>query len=1187
MGAKLRRMVMIVGMGSALLCGCGKDAATQSVDMTLETDVSTENIESIENSAEVVSGERENTPESTEAVKITPDDIDIELGYWLYDEIIKDFNLTKVEVTEDNGILISFEFVFVDGQTLKGEMLSSQKTWKKDISLELFYKNLIEPEVNLDEPEDGESTASVMIGEQVRHSEWSATMGNIKIYHTLAYDEAAGAWNTTGDLRIVWNGEDGEQQCEMHIDKIDKIYLPEFADDYDGDGVTDSVYRWMNKEDAYYYYYVEMTTAGNLQIGSAGREPDVHVDISKADLTGDGIDEIIFYDSHWSSAYGHSNISVYRHSDGRFVPFDMPISTEGHEFIIDRDMTRVSLTCEDAGFSDVYWDEIFNLDCSYYISQGKEKKQYMPCHRSLIEYEGLPAVSYWYFIGSKWDAIFIEEIVSYKDGVETTVAMQIDSPNSITTMMREGGDSSLQYEYSMNEENSFFYSIHKKIADSGLDFVYRLDEYYDYNGMLSNDNVGIYVNDCDEEDWEKIEALAEQISQELGINTVSLYKNFDYPEEQTDKAAEENIDINLDYSLYDEIISDFKLTAVEKTEDAGVALDFEFTFVDGQSCKGRMLSDLKTLKEEMKLDDFYHKLPQPKIDKEKDADGNITAKVMLWENIRHKEWSAFVGDIKIYDTLSYDRNEGKWDTTGDCEIVWKGEDGEQRCEMHIEKTDRIYLPEFADDYDGDGVEDLVYRWRCDYGYNYYVDMSSAGNFKVGMAEENNGMTVNILPADLTGDGSKEIFFIREYASRLNDISRLNAFIYDGGEYVPFELPLQKTGHEFTVARDRTRVDISCEDTGFSDVYWDTIANLDGEYNICQGTLTSEQTPVYAELTEYNDQPAIMYEYAIGKEEDVIAVQEVVTYTDGVEKTVSMQITPNSITTEMKAGRDYTAQYEYPMDETDKFLYKIHNRIAASGPDFTYRLEKAYKDGKVRTDYVTVHVYNCDSGDWEKIEELAGQIADEFSMNDVRLFMDFTYEDNAGDNRNGDGADRTIYWTVKLDDYEVLMRDSINPGELEVILRDGSKEKLLMVYDSTLSSNSPYCNDGSVRYEGGAFKNILGHDGFYILHKKLIDSNSYDSYNYYAIEDGKLVVLANTQDGGKLVDINEDGDMEIIYDWYGMADGGHVKEMYCYDGEKVLVGDILDMNESTLVLENISFREYDYSVDRYSGIIFIR
>ena len=55
----------------------------------------------------------------------------------------------------------------------------------------------------------------------------------------------------------------------------------------------------------------------------------------------------------------------------------------------------------------------------------------------------------------------------------------------------------------------------------------------------------------------------------------------------------------------------------------------------------------------------------------------------------------------------------------------------------------------------------------------------------------------------------------------------------------------------------------------------------------------------------------------------------------------------------------------------------------------------------------------------------------------------------------------------------------------------------------------------------------------------------------------------------------------------MADGGHVKEMYCYDGEKVLVGDILDMNESTLVLENISFREYDYSVDRYSGIIFIR
>ncbi|MGN1188418.1 MAG: hypothetical protein ACI4R6_07980, partial [Lachnospiraceae bacterium] len=158
---------------------------------------------------------------------------------------------------------------------------------------------------------------------------------------------------------------------------------------------------------------------------------------------------------------------------------------------------------------------------------------------------------------------------------------------------------------------------------------------------------------------------------------------------------------------------------------------------------------------------------------------------------------------------------------------------------------------------------------------------------------------------------------------------------------------------------------------------------------------------------------------------------------------------------------------------------------------------------------------------------------------------------------------------------------------EVILRDGSEEKLLIAYDSTLSSNSPYCSDGSARYEGGVFNNILGHDGFYILHKKLIDSNSYDSYNYYAIEDGKLVFLAHTQNGGKLVDINEDGDMEIIYDWYGMADGGHVKELYCYDGEKVLVGSILDMNESTLMLENISFCEYDYSVYYYPGIIYVR
>ncbi len=1180
MGVKLRRMAMLVGMGCVLLCGCGKGDASLNADIVVETD---------EISSEVGSVETENTSESIEASKITLDDIDYELGSWLYDEIITDFNLTDFEMMEDNSIFLDFEFIFVDGQTLKGKLLLDHKTVYRDLKLYDFIDYSSVPELYIDEKADGDSAVKVLLGKRINHWKWTSDIGNIKIYNTLVYNEEDGVWDTTGDLRIVWNGEAGEQQCEMHIDKIDKIYLPEFADDYDGDGVTDYVYCWKNKEESYYYcYYIEMSTAGNMQIGSAGTGPDVYVDISAADLTGDGHNEIVFYNSHWTSAYNYSHTSVYMYSDGEFVQLNMPISMEGHEFTIDRDMTRVILSCEDAGFSDVYWDEIFGLDSYYYICQGEETSRYTPCHSSLIEYDNQPAIRYWYYIGSKWDAIFIEEIVTYKDGIETTVSMKIDSPNSITTKMEESGDSTLQYEYSMDEKNSFFYSIHKKIADSGLDFVYRLDEYYDNNGMLSNDNVGIYVHDCDEGEWEKIEALAEQISQELGINTVSLYKNFDTSKEQTDKAAEENIDINLGYSLYDEIISDFKLTAVEKTEDAGLVLDFEITFVDGQTCKGKMLSDLKTSKGEMKLDDFYHKLPQPKIEKEKDDEGNITAKVMFWENIRHKEWSAFAGDIKVYDTLAYDNDEGKWDTTGDCEIVWKGEDGEQRCEMHIEKTDRIYLPDFADDYDDDGVTDSVYRWRCDYGYNYYVDMSSAGNLKVGMAEENNGMTVRILPADLTGNGRKEILFIKEYDSMFYDISRINAFIYDGGEYVTFELPLQKSGHEFTVDRDRTRVKLTCEDTGFSDAYWETIVNLDEEYNICQGTLTSKQLPVYANLTEYNGQPAIVYEYVIGKEWDVITVQEVVTYRDGVEKTVSMQIaSPNSITTEMKAGQDYAAQYEYPMDEADKFFYKIHNRIADSGLDFTYRLEKAYKDGKLRTDYVTIHVYHCDSGDWEKIEELAGQIANEFGMDDVRLYLDFSYEDNAGDNRNGAGAERMVYWTARLDDYEVLMRDSINPGELEVILRDGSEEKLLIAYDSTLSSNSPYCSDGSVRYEGGVFNNILGHDGFYILHKKLIDSNSYDSYNYYAIEEGNLVFLAHTQDGGKLVDINEDGDMEIIYDWYGMADGGHVKEMYCYDGEKVLVGSILDMNESTLVLENISFYEYDYSVYYYPGVINVR
>lgn len=490
MGVKLRRMAMLVGMGCVLLCGCGKGDASLNADIVVETD---------EISSEVGSVETENTSESIEASKITLDDIDYELGSWLYDEIITDFNLTDFEMMEDNSIFLDFEFIFVDGQTLKGKLLLDHKTVYRDLKLYDFIDYSSVPELYIDEKADGDSAVKVLLGKRINHWKWTSDIGNIKIYNTLVYNEEDGVWDTTGDLRIVWNGEAGEQQCEMHIDKIDKIYLPEFADDYDGDGVTDYVYCWKNKEESYYYcYYIEMSTAGNMQIGSAGTGPDVYVDISAADLTGDGHNEIVFYNSHWTSAYNYSHTSVYMYSDGEFVQLNMPISMEGHEFTIDRDMTRVIISCEDAGFSDVYWDEIFGLDNNYYICQGEETSRYTPCHSSLIEYDNQPAIRYWYYIGSKWDAIFIEEIVTYKDGIETIAAMQIDSPNSITTMMREGGDSTLQYEYSMDEKNNFFYSIHKKIADSGLDFVYRLDEYYDNNGMLSNDNVGIYVHDCDE-----------------------------------------------------------------------------------------------------------------------------------------------------------------------------------------------------------------------------------------------------------------------------------------------------------------------------------------------------------------------------------------------------------------------------------------------------------------------------------------------------------------------------------------------------------------------------------------------------------------------------------------------------------------------------------------------------------------
>lgn len=88
-----------------------------------------------------------------------------------------------------------------------------------------------------------------------------------------------------------------------------------------------------------------------------------------------------------------------------------------------------------------------------------------------------------------------------------------------------------------------------------------------------------------------------------------------------------------------------------------------------------------------------------------------------------------------------------------------------------------------------------------------------------------------------------------------------------------------------------------------------------------------------------------------------------------------------------------------------------------------------------------------------------------------------------------------------------------------------------------------------------FKNLLGHNGF-CLH-----DNYYGRFrqtNYYALEGDELLCLADSfgfEPDDHMVDIDGDGDNELICNLTYGGDGARRTVLYHYDGERVLKGNL--------------------------------
>lgn len=154
---------------------------------------------------------------------------------------------------------------------------------------------------------------------------------------------------------------------------------------------------------------------------------------------------------------------------------------------------------------------------------------------------------------------------------------------------------------------------------------------------------------------------------------------------------------------------------------------------------------------------------------------------------------------------------------------------------------------------------------------------------------------------------------------------------------------------------------------------------------------------------------------------------------------------------------------------------------------------------------------------------------------------------------------TVYWklpvTASESGYEVVLKDLV-PGEsLQVVIKEGEKELLLGTYQKDKDYKEPS------EYFAETFEKLFGYNGFCL---SIPNGVGYSS-TYYAVENGEILLLAeswgNFYDKENVdfqVDIDGDGEKELICNVTWLADGAQRTRIYRYENGRVYCGNGEDM-----------------------------
>ena len=139
-----------------------------------------------------------------------------------------------------------------------------------------------------------------------------------------------------------------------------------------------------------------------------------------------------------------------------------------------------------------------------------------------------------------------------------------------------------------------------------------------------------------------------------------------------------------------------------------------------------------------------------------------------------------------------------------------------------------------------------------------------------------------------------------------------------------------------------------------------------------------------------------------------------------------------------------------------------------------------------------------------------------------------------------------YWTIPVGEYQVSLQDSMQGGALELIFGRNGKQQVVRIYEE-----GEYMSPEEMK--AVPFEQLLGHNGVYISMR----ANEWSCYtDYYGIENGELVFLADSwgyERDDYMVDVDRDGDKELVCNVTFLGDGAARTLIYDYNGRQVLMG----------------------------------